>query len=87
MDNEALENSTETEIDMGLIYIAIKNIENAKTSLHLNEVLQVGYGLSVDDAKKVLSDRVEHFKRLIFDQFEMTEEFYNSVISKNKESG
>ena len=85
MDAEALENSTETEVDMGLLYIAIQNVGNAKTHPHLLKTLQTGYGLSLDDAKAVLSDRVEHFKKVIFEQFDMTEEFYNQVIKDNME--
>jgi len=85
MDEAALKNSTETEIDMGLLYIAIQNVGNAKTSPHLLKTLQTGYGLSLKDAKAVLSDRVEHFKRVIFEQYGMTEEFYNQVIKDSME--
>jgi hypothetical protein len=85
MDEAALQNSTETEVDMGLLYIAIQNIGNAKTHPHLLKTLQTGYGLSLKDAKAVLSDRVEHFKKVIFEQYGMTEEFYNKAIKDNME--
>ena len=52
---------------------------------HLLETLRTGYGLSVKDAKAVLSDRVEHFKKIIFEHFDMTEEYYNEVIKNNME--
>ena len=83
MDEAALKNSTETEIDMGLIYIAIENVDNAKTEAHLLETLKDGYGLTTGEAKEVLSDRVEHLKRVIFEQFGLTEEFYKKVIKHN----
>jgi uncharacterized protein YfbU (UPF0304 family) len=82
MDAEALKNSTETEVDLGLIYSAITNVEKAKSSRQLIEILKTGYGLNPDEAKKVLSDRVEHFKRVIFEQFDMTEEHYDKMIVK-----
>ena len=81
MDTAAQKNSVETEIDMGLIHIAIKNVSNAKTQPHLIEILRTGYGLKTVEAIKVLSDRVEHFKKLIFENFDMTEEFYKEVIA------
>lgn len=83
MDEAALKNSIETEVDMGLIYTSISNLNKAKTQPHLIQTLRTGYGLSTVDAIRVLSDRIEHFKKLIFEQFEMTEEYYNEVIAAN----
>ena len=64
MDMEAKNNSIQTDIDLGLIYTAINNLNIAKTAPHLIEILVSDYGLKVDEAKTVVSERVEHLKKV-----------------------